>query len=1710
MLIQQNDFANFFSNDQPHYAIQKVPPSDYNESELQYLNCLYSAGPTTRRNFGGRHMSFPFSGSTSTIEVPKFGEVNAQPFRHLKTHADLIQSYPSHHSNNTLHMNTTRDRLSSNNTNMPFPAPSFNNRHSISTGLSINSQSTRSYPVNQNAPQQTWKDRKDPYSNKPTSTLVDFECISPPPPPKKPFFASDQEPYHAKQSSRHVQNSDSFPNHTRIDPQLFRRNSNINDQSIGKNKQIRSNKLSRESHTYGPSFNKQLPTQMLPSYIPSYNQENYGHFMATAANLVDPWIDTSTLFGTAQSNLANDPDFQHSGIPRGDYQPSFQHMMLPPPSPTILLYYQQDPAYANFNGNHLPTHQPNPNIYHLHDQNGGHSYNSSYLAGDSAFGYSHPTNVRSHQTFPRQNDLFLQSTTYYPNTSNQYDDRRSNGKVRNQNYSRSELNSIEPSQIRYLPCKQPNVVGLYNVNSATPNENHFVSNHCNGRCNDSTSSTLCNTSSHFSGIFNTKLPFYDPLTSHGPHVVPGTRISVVDARSKEIRDQILAHAHNLYSSAPKDSNLLPMLHCLHELHPKHLPVLLLLACVYFSRDDIAKSLYYNSKILEIDPNYVEAMSNIGTTLRSTGRCSEAENWWWRAIKLRPGYWDAIENLLGVLCNQHAKNPQVGTSKQSRYKEAMEVCNFVESHVFSKVDQSAPLSPKNLGIAIIHTPRVQNLLYTKGNLLYAMGDCCGAKKEYERALEIVFGGCTLVEVVASIAQTTGISTIEKGNLATLPMLLLAPEQAVQLCNSIFAKSDGILPGLTNVHEQKTPSYVPSTTSRQQINQTCSNILLTLAKLYQDKSSSAPLQMLLPLYYLSLSLYPSPSTCNNLGILLSTVGVLAPTSNCPTPLNGPALAYQYYTYGLSLDSQHPHLYTNLGSLLKDMGRLPDAVRMYEKAVECNPRFDIALANLGNAIKDMGRVQDSVQWYMRAVEVNPDFGEAICGLVNALGGVCDWRGRGGPANCVVELEKGAGGILVRSQKKGFSDPSGWMMDKVSRIVDKQLTEGLEWGREVVLRNNAFQDTVVDMISNAFGVRCLTDTLRSKIADWIFSMSTIEGQLSIGKNDNEAAHRNEGSWLVRIVERCMRIVQRRWYVDQYKCGYKVSANEAVNRYQRPTLPPMSAPSAPTVLPFHTFTYPLSPRQIRLISHRNAIRISHSVLNYPWLPATVYPPPAPPSPLIKIGYVSSDFNNHPLSHLMQSVFGLHDHSKFMVYCYATTPDDQSPYRAKIEQEAQVFLNVSTWSTQAITERIVQDGIHILINLNGYTKGARNEVFAARPAPILMAYMGFAGSLGAGWCDYLISDPIVCPPELVACERWRMHNEANEQVDPSKESDCNDIDELEGISIGDMDPEEISEEWVYTEKMIYMPHSYFVNDHRQGFRDEDGDAKSTSSLAVTCSESLWRQEQKKRWIMRREVFPHLHDNMVIFANFNQLYKIDPSIFKVWLRILSRVPNSILWLLRFPAAGETHLLRTAEEYAGKEVASRVIFTDVAPKSVHIHRGRVADLFLDTPECNGHTTGCDILWSGTPILTFPRHRHKLCSRVAASIAYATGHGDKMVVSSELEYEDIAVKYAQDLSYEYVVDNESQLQQPHQMFEFLRGITQQQLQSSFYRIGRGILMDLRRDLFLKRDNSPLFDTPRWVRNLEKGYLEAWRRWDSGEEFTPKGWSCIWVNDVGESVHR
>lgn len=204
----------------------------------------------------------------------------------------------------------------------------------------------------------------------------------------------------------------------------------------------------------------------------------------------------------------------------------------------------------------------------------------------------------------------------------------------------------------------------------------------------------------------------------------------------------------------------------------------------------------------------------------------------------------------------------------------------------------------------------------------------------------------------------------------------------------------------------------------------------------------------------------------------------------------------------------------------------------------------------------------------------------------------------------------------------------------------------------------------------------------------------------------------------------------------------------------------------------------------------------------------------------------------MQSVFGFHNPQRAKAICYATTPSDNSVHRQQIEREAPLFRDVNGWPAQQIVQQIVKDKIHILVNLNGYTRGAKNEVFAARPAPIQMSFMGFAGTLGAEWCDYLLADETAIPRSTL--RPWRSN--------------------LDLTSVFRDEEYNEAEDWVYSENIIYCRDTFFCCDHAQSCE--------AGERAIT-----WEDEQRRRWKMRKELFPHFPDDTIIMGNFNQLYKV---------------------------------------------------------------------------------------------------------------------------------------------------------------------------------------------------------------------------------------------------
>jgi predicted O-linked N-acetylglucosamine transferase (SPINDLY family) len=131
-----------------------------------------------------------------------------------------------------------------------------------------------------------------------------------------------------------------------------------------------------------------------------------------------------------------------------------------------------------------------------------------------------------------------------------------------------------------------------------------------------------------------------------------------------------------------------------------------------------------------------------------------------------------------------------------------------------------------------------------------------------------------------------------------------------------------------------------------------------------------------------------------------------------------------------------------------------------------------------------------------------------------------------------------------------------------------------------------------------------------------------------------------------------------------------------------------------------------------------------------------------RIGYISSDLRDHAVGYLMAELFEVHDKSKVEVFAYYCGPESSDGLNTRIRAAVEHFIDIRPMTDDEAAQRIADDGIDILVDVNGHTRDARTAVFARRPAPILVNWLGYPGTMGSDYHHYIIGDPWVIPPEM--------------------------------------------------------------------------------------------------------------------------------------------------------------------------------------------------------------------------------------------------------------------------------------------------------------------------------------------------------------------------------
>ena len=649
-------------------------------------------------------------------------------------------------------------------------------------------------------------------------------------------------------------------------------------------------------------------------------------------------------------------------------------------------------------------------------------------------------------------------------------------------------------------------------------------------------------------------------------------------------------------------------------------------------------------------------------------------------------------------------------------------------------------------------------------------------------------------------------------------------------------------------------------------------------------------------------------------------------------------------LSLEPRHIQAKCAKGAVFADLGRLQEALHVYRKALHFAPTDAQLLLNMGIVLEQTGDFHAALERYDLALKYHPEFAPA---LLN----------RGALLIRLGRLEEALGDNILLSDAQ-----PGWEHAQFN-LGESLLALG-RWQEALTAYEHAI--SINPRLAKAHFAAGLALSMLKRFdqAQQAFSSTREIDPPVFDQCVKNSSALTEGElrdftpeviYLLREAARLDACEWKNWggFVQDFK--YLIDGKSG-----------QQAEISEPALVFRACALPVSNATSLALAKSVAERIAASVASFPR-----FSHDKNDAGKLKIGYVSPDFRVHPVATVTRRLYALHDRDKFEVYGYSLNPGDGSAIRRDIENGCDVFRELSGLDDYAAAGIIHRDGIDILVDLAGYTRFARPEIFAMRPAPLQIGYLGFLHTMGADFIDYVIADTVVVPAKAAG---------------------------------------------LFTEKIAYLPNSYFLFDNQ----------------TEISTQQFSRQELG------------LPAQGFVFCCHNSNYKITPVDFDIWMRLLQRVPGSVLWLYKGGEGVAANLRREAE--ARNVEPERLVFANRGSHDVYLARYRLADLFLDTAFYNAQTTAAEALWAGLPVLTCTGKT--MSSRIATGLLQAAGL-DELITDNPQQYEERACHLASHPD---------------------------------------ALRQIREKLARNRLSMPLFDTVRQVRNLEAAYQAMHQRHEAG----------------------
>ena len=426
---------------------------------------------------------------------------------------------------------------------------------------------------------------------------------------------------------------------------------------------------------------------------------------------------------------------------------------------------------------------------------------------------------------------------------------------------------------------------------------------------------------------------------------------------------------------------------------------------------------------------------------------------------------------------------------------------------------------------------------------------------------------------------------------------------------------------------------------------------------------------------------------------------------------------YNQAIAVDSSYANAFCNRGVALGNLNRPEEALASYNQAVALNPQDALAYYNRGAVLRSLGRPEEALASCEQAIVVKPDYAEAHCNR----------------------------GILLQELKR--SDEALTSYDRaialnpyLPQFYLNRASLMQECGRmDEALVN---YDRAVELAPESTDAHFLRGLLLKVLKRWGPAVASLDSAIAL-KHDFAEAHCNRASALIKLNEFSAAVVSYdrgfalnpdlrylqglRLHAKMYLCEWKDFAS-GVER-----LVAGIDADLPVALPFHVLglldSAPL---------HQRAA-MCWTRVEYPEDRSLATIAKYPRRDRIRIGYFSADFLDHVVARIMVELIENHDRSKFEVIAFSGGPNTGDAVRKRMESAFDRFVDISEMGARDAALLARSMGIDIAVDLGGHTQGGATAVFALRAAPIQVNYLGYAGTMGADYMDYIICDKTVIP-----------------------------------------------------------------------------------------------------------------------------------------------------------------------------------------------------------------------------------------------------------------------------------------------------------------------------------------------------------------------------------